>query len=236
MSSLAFAYQPPTIVEVEPDTVTRVCDPCVKFDEQTEATATIRFVINGEWHTMDVCPGHEQMWLQQFDDWAEVATKLARQPSTLTHELAATDRDLYRSLGDKEVRHRLLPEQPDPRRVRVVLPEPVIKTDVVINRDEPDYSVPAAGEIPLKIIREWGITEHARQRMEERFITIQEVWRTLQHRGIAHNKPGSEPGTVVITLGDVVVVVDDQAKVVVTVYRPYDSEAAAATAALGGRF
>jgi hypothetical protein len=121
--------------------------------------------------------------------------------------------------------------------MKVVPPEPVIRTDVVINRDEPDYTKPVQGEISMKVVRDWGMTDHARLRMLQRHIPIQEVWRVLQHRGIADNRHGNDPGTTVITLGDCSVVVNENEKSVLTVYRPStDSDAAAAYAALGGRF
>ncbi len=237
MTLPAFMQQPTTNARVQ--SATRVCDPCSGFDEDNEATATVRFVLNGEWHSMDVCPGHERMWLEQFVDWAQCATKLKRQPGTLTHDLAATDSGLLHAGGSTDWPERNLgvPQQQDPRRMRVIPPEPVIKTDVVINRDEPNYMAPVAGEIPLKVIREWGMTDHAYLRMAERSIPIQEVWRALQHRGKAVNTPGNEAGTTVITFGDLCVVVNEQEQAVLTVYRPStDSDVVAAAAALGGRY
>jgi hypothetical protein len=238
MSSQPYVQQPPTFFP--PQAITRCCDPCANFEEDTEATATVRFVRNGEWFTMDVCPGHEQQWLDQFNDWTGCATKLGRQPGVLTHELAATDPELYRTVGDPQARHRLpsppVPEQPDPRRMKVVPPEPVIKTGIVIDRDEPDYDQPVKGEIPLKVIREWSITDHAKQRMTERDIGIQEVWRAL-HQARRADMTTDGQGGMKLVVGDLCVVVAPEDKAVLTVWRPSKhQEAAAAAAALGGRF
>jgi hypothetical protein len=229
VTSTAF-FQP------EAPTLVRFCDPCAGFEDETEATATVRFVRAGDWFTMDVCPEHKKMWVAQFADWEQCATRLDHQPVTLTDELAATDEELYRAIGDPAARRHQLPAQPDPRRMRVVPPEPVIKTDVVIDRDGPDYDKPVKGEVPMKVIREWALTDHAQERMLQRRIPIQEVWRALHRARRADMVPDLDGGCRVI-IGDLCVVVNPDEKVVLTVWRPStDDEAAAAVAALGGRY
>lgn len=199
------------------EAVVRVCDP--HDDDQTLATATIRYVFEGEWYTVDVCEECRCWWAETLTQIVKVSTKLKRMPSMLSYELASCDPELLNKPTRTELERRFLP--PASRGGKVHIPPEFQRTGEVINHDaEAEQLVQReAEEIARKTIRDWGITDHAYQRMNEREIHPTEVWRALQNLAFASEHPGGEPNSTVITYDDLSVVINRSEQVVLTVYR-----------------
>ncbi len=195
-----------------PQQVVRVCDP--HDDDTTIATATIRFILQGRWYSVDVCRAHEETWNHVVGEWAKYATALNRQPVELSHELASTEEDLVKPAKPDSVTMRDLAAQ---RAARARIPIPVFQTGEVINHDE----TLGADEADMRVVRSWGFSHHAQERMVERKIRPQEVWLLLQNSHLADRiSDARRPEVEEWTLGNLSVVVNPHDRTVLTVYRP----------------
>jgi hypothetical protein len=160
---------------------------CDRCLRDTEATSLVAFCHDRISYELDLCELHEQMFDSDLMGWARLAREVKTQPHA----------------ARKWVPGARFAE-------KVVIPTSVARTVVM------EAEVAGAPALP-RDADEWHITEHAKERMAERGVSVKDaLWAAAFPDS---TRPGDRPGLTIHRHGDTHVVVAAHDKTIVTVAR-----------------
>jgi hypothetical protein len=180
----------------------KVCDRCA-FGKEKPVTTTRKFSIDDDHYIIDLCEPHAVMFDRDIGQWARLGRDDEKFAPART---MFTDESIERERRAAEVRAKSQPG--------------------LFAVDGGDATIATA----MRVVRNsahadhlrWSLTAHARERADERDVTIAEVIECAAHPEHTMQSDRGD-GTMIHHKRDVRICVEPKAKIVVTVYPRVDS-------------
>ena len=194
-----------------------VCDRCMTGREKP-GTERRRFALEDLWYELLLCTGHAQMFDREQAPWVQLAKEIDPPKNGPAHSQFFTRERVAESRRIAELR-----EAANKQAAAVVRAHE--RSEAYDRSEEEAAEFEARAHMPGAA--DWRITQHARDRLHSRQISITDVFKTLTGPHHSYAQPHRGAGAAVYQRGHLRLGVDERNKTVLTVIdtrKPDDNE------------